>query len=1043
MRYPRPPFVLLLVCVLQNISVAQDDAPLEYSFERFQEDFEVFGGRWSTANGTLSASGGPAKAVLRNVQHADFELTVELRAKHGTQAGVMFRVSEPTAAIDGFQGYYLGIHSGSDQLLWGAIDGSWHEIARRPTKVAADTWHRLRLVVHANHVQAWIDQIPVAAGSFPKFDGVDHRFSAGRIGLRMLGTGAEFRKLTIRDIASSIATNSTDATYTNPVQASCADPCVLRHDGTYYAYCTYSRDYPDMPRGIRLYTSKNLKDWTDEGFVIRKEQSWGESRFWAPDIIEREGMFYLYYAADVRICVAKAKSPRGPFTQIGNLPMEPDSIRIDAHVFRDDDGRYYFYYVHFNRGNEIWGGELNDDMVTVRPESLRLMVRADQPWEQHQAHIAEGPAMLKRDGTYYLTYSGSHFEHPNYAVGYATSDSPLGPWKKYAFNPIMKSTAYAHGTAHHCFTTSPDGRETIIVYHRHFRLNRTEPRAMSIDRVRFVPQDGGPAALEIWGPTSSPQPLPSGARPDPDRPTSVVPTDKPVNDERTAGPLPVTHFVNPIAEGADPWVTRDPETGRYLWCMSDGNRAIALHAGENLSVLGPKQIVWKAPETGPFSREVWAPELHFLDKHWYIYFAADDGQNRNHLAYVLKSASSDLFSKYTIHGPFQTGDTLDENRWAIDMTVFEHGSKRYAIWSGWDTATSDRQYLYIAEMESPTKLATLRTRICSNDNFAWEFTEGDGKGRGLNEGAQVLKSGDRTFLTYSCGGSWLPTYRLGMLELVGDDPLNPKAWKKFEQPVFTGTNDTFGVGHSCFVTSTDGSEHWHVFHAKRDRRPGWRRAIFMQPFQFRNGAPHFGQPVKSGVPIPRPSGEDPAAVLELPYRSDLKTDHSYYGHHQFYEQTANGIRLGEPPTHPVNDYRSGEKILLNRRVPNDFTASVSIDFHGNAQSHDAGLLLRTTAPSVGFDAHRGYFVGIKPSENAVLLGRMDGRSWKELQRAPVAIDTTTRINLRVNMSGPRIEVSLNHRQLLIHNDTTFPRGTVGLRVVNTTATFSNLRIEAN
>ena len=286
----------------------------------------------------------------------------------------------------------------------------------------------------------------------------------------------------------------------------------MLHNGTYYAYCTNTDDHPEMRRGIRFYSSKNLADWDDLGFAITNEKSWGESRFWAPDIIEKDGEFFLYYAADTRICVAKAPHPTGPFTQIGKLPMKPNTIRIDAHVFKDDDGKHYFYYVHFNESNEIWGGELNDDMVTVKPETLKLMVKPDQPWEQHQARIAEGPEVLKHKGVYYLTYSGSHFESPEYAVGYATSDNPLGPWKKYEHNPIMKSTAYAHGTAHHCITDSPDGTEKWIVYHRHYSLSETEPRQLSIDRLGFVPSSNGPDVLSVWGPTSSPQALPSGSR---------------------------------------------------------------------------------------------------------------------------------------------------------------------------------------------------------------------------------------------------------------------------------------------------------------------------------------------------------------------------------------------------------------------------------------------------------------------------------------------------------------------------------------------------
>ena len=82
---------------------------------------------------------------------------------------------------------------------------------------------------------------------------------------------------------------------------------------------------------------------------------------------------------------------------------------------------------------------------------------------------------------------------------------------------------------------------------------------------------------------------------------------------------------------------------------------------------------------------------------------------------------------------------------------------------------------------------------------------------------------------YSCGASWLPTYKLGMLELTGSNPLDPAAWTKRADPVFSSTNETFGVGHSCFVKSPDETQWWHVFHAKRDRQPGWRRAVFVQP----------------------------------------------------------------------------------------------------------------------------------------------------------------------------------------------------------------------
>ncbi len=99
-------------------------------------------------------------------------------------------------------------------------------------------------------------------------------------------------------------------------------------------------------------------------------------------------------------------------------------------------------------------------------------------------------------------------------------------------------------------------------------------------------------------------------------------------------------------------------------------------------------------------------------------------------------------------------------------------------------------------------------------------------------------------MIYSAAASWLPTYKLGLLELTGENPLDPAAWKKHPEPVFQSTESTFGVGHSCFVKSPDDKEWWHVFHAKRDREPGWRRSIFIQPFTFdANHFPIFGRPV--------------------------------------------------------------------------------------------------------------------------------------------------------------------------------------------------------
>lgn len=519
-----------------------------------------------------------------------------------------------------------------------------------------------------------------------------------------------------------------------------------------------------------------------------------------------------------------------------------------------------------------------------------------------------------------------------------------------------------------------------------------------------------------------------------------MPVDGSHPDYAKVGALPLNHFVNPIGEGADPWVIRDPNNNRYLWCFSEGNRGISIHTSKNLTSFGQKHLVWEAPESGPYSKEVWAPELHYLNERWHIYFAASDGQNKNHLAYALKSKTKDPLGEYDLHGPFLTGDTKEQNLWAIDMTPLQHKGKLYALWSGWDGPETDRQFLYIAEMASPTKLAGKRVRICDNLDYPWEKTESGANGRGLNEGPQILENGKHTYLIYSCGASWLPSYKLGQLELTGDDPLDPASWKKRKGSIFQSSKETFGVGHSCFVKSPDGSEWWHIFHAKRDPKAGWRRAIFVQPFKFhRDGRPLFGRPIPSGQVHPRPAGEK-TSQLNPPYHSDLSSDHSFYGHHQFYQVTDDGLRLGSPQSKLINDYRSGEKIVLHDQAPQDFTASVTLDFHNNRKGRGAGLLFRVTAPSVGYDAHRGYFVGIKPSQNSVLFGKMDGSGWRELRRITLPIDVSKKHQLSVTGIGPEFTISLNGSQLLTQTDKDYQKGTIGLRVVDIPTTFSDLKI---
>ncbi len=330
-----------------------------------------------------------------------------------------------------------------------------------------------------------------------------------------------------------------------------------------------------------------------------------------------------------------------------------------------------------------------------------------------------------------------------------------------------------------------------------------------------------------------------------------------------------TVFRNPIARGADPWVIQ--HGGYYYWCLSEGDRGVAVHRSRSLTTLGDKFIVWEAPGRGPYSAQVWAPELHRLDGRWYIYVAASNGHNETHRMIALESPGDDPTQRFAFKAEFYTGDDPSmqrRNRWAIDGTVLAHAGQRYFLWSGW-ADERDEQCLYLAPMANPWTLAAKRVRLCANDDFAWERVGESPSERGLNEGPQVLQHNGRTFVVYSCSGSWEPSYKLGRLELEGD-PLDPRAWRKHADPVFRPTVTTCGVGHCSFTQSPDGTEDWIVYHAKVSAAPGWDRRIHAQQFRWDDaGRPVFGPVLGATRPQARPSGEQTTVKPRWPGAREL------------------------------------------------------------------------------------------------------------------------------------------------------------------------------
>ena len=370
----------------------------------------------------------------------------------------------------------------------------------------------------------------------------------------------------VNDIYSqpATATKAIAATYQNPLQVEFGDPYVLYDgDGKYYMYGTGG----GAVHGFSAYSSTDLVHWKKEGQVYfgNNKNGWGSidtawnGAYWAPEVYKVNGKYYMFYSAqwqnnptneleNFRIGVAVSDKPTGPFTDIQNKPIfDPGYPIIDANVFFDTNGKAYLYYSRccykhpvesdiadwarkkgwYKEIEESWvygvelkpdfSGTIGEPVLLLRPPVSSKDKQAE--WESrsvtsHEVNRrwTEGSVTFKKGNIYYIMYSANYFGGKNYAVGYATAKSPLGPFTKAANNPVLQKNTEkggsVTGTGHNSITYSPDGKEMFCVYHGRTTATGNE-RVVFIDRME-IRKDG---TLIVHGPTTNPQPLPSGLSP--------------------------------------------------------------------------------------------------------------------------------------------------------------------------------------------------------------------------------------------------------------------------------------------------------------------------------------------------------------------------------------------------------------------------------------------------------------------------------------------------------------------------------------------------
>jgi len=278
-------------------------------------------------------------------------------------------------------------------------------------------------------------------------------------------------------------------------------------------------------------------------------------------------------------------------------------------------------------------------------------------------------------------------------------------------------------------------------------------------------------------------------------------------------PLPVVQSAvsEPfIPQRADPYIHRTPAGRYYFIATAPEFDRIELRAADSLTDLktAAAKTVWRKRNTGAMGANIWAPELHYFNNTWYIYFAAGDAEQPWLIRmYVLANASADpLSGEWKELGRVKTA----RDSFALDATSFEHKGQRYLVWAQKDPEEKLNSALYIAKLISPTQVGEVETEI-SRPQLGWEI-----QGYKVNEGAAVIVRNGKIFISYSASATD-HRYAMGLLWADADsDLLSASSWHKLPEPVFA-TNETlhrYGPGHNSFTLADDGQTDIMVYHAR-------------------------------------------------------------------------------------------------------------------------------------------------------------------------------------------------------------------------------------
>nr|WP_315417981.1 glycoside hydrolase family 43 protein [uncultured Pedobacter sp.] len=277
-----------------------------------------------------------------------------------------------------------------------------------------------------------------------------------------------------------------------------ADPSIIRANNQYYAVGTSSEWAPHFP----IYSSKDLLNWKQTGYVFEKAPAWTSGSFWAPEYDYHDKTYFIYYTARRKknnvscIGVATSKYPDRGFIDQGII-IDYGKEAIDAFVYLDGNTRYITFkaYGLDNRPIEILACKLAKNGLKVEGEPFSLL-------KDDQKIGLEGQSILKKDGCYYLFYSAGNCcgAQCDYNVRAARSKSFAGPYELYAANPLLMENEYWKCSGHGTFVKAADGKDYYLYHAYNKKTNIFSGRQGMLAQLSWPSRGGWPVLKEQSGP---------------------------------------------------------------------------------------------------------------------------------------------------------------------------------------------------------------------------------------------------------------------------------------------------------------------------------------------------------------------------------------------------------------------------------------------------------------------------------------------------------------------------------------------------------------